>query len=46
MKLKSVRRLIEQHTEEYSKWWDDSLDSDGVDLEQWGFCQGYYEESS
>lgn len=35
------RRMEEEH---YSKWLDEDLDSDAVDLEGYGFLHGYFEE--
>ena len=39
--MKSIIKRIEERP---VSWLDDSLDDDGVDLEEWAFWQGYYEE--
>ena len=40
-----LRRVAEfQEDRLPSKWLDEDLDNDGVDLEEWAFWQGYYNE--
>ncbi|MBS3167751.1 hypothetical protein J4216_01360 [Candidatus Woesearchaeota archaeon] len=43
MKIKSIRRILDRE-KDLDFWWDEELDRDGLDLDQWGFLQGYYEE--
>ena len=34
--------FLERESEKFPFWWDDDLDSDGIDSTEWGFSQGYY----
>ena len=46
MRIKSVRKLLEQEAERLPYWWwDDELDMDGINASEWAFSQGYYAES-
>ena len=43
-----MRRFVKKFEEQDNpaNWFDEALDEDGVDLEEWAFWQGYYEEEA
>ncbi len=44
MKRRTIHAPFEDiETKEIYGWTDDSLDEDGMDLDEWAFIQGYYE---
>ena len=44
MRKQVIKAPIEDLDERPSQWVDDSLDEDALELNEWAFLQGYYEE--
>ena len=42
--MKQMKHMVEQEGHS-SRWIDEELDSDGLDLEEWAFMQGYYQDN-
>ena len=44
MKRKNVSAPMEDINESSYQWVDENLDEDALDLDEWAFMHGYYEE--
>jgi len=45
MRITSIKHLIQKENDQRpEKWFDEELDNDGLDLQEWAFMQGYYGE--
>ncbi len=42
--IKRIKQEIEQDMHQ-TNWLDEELESNGVDLEEWAFWQGYYQDA-
>ena len=44
-KIEIKKRITDESMEEDNLWIDDSLEDDALDLEEWAFMQGYYQNN-